>query len=188
MFPPSSFRALFTSNHDENSHSGSEYERLGEGSKAFAVLCATWNGIPLIYSGQELPNRKRLKFFDKDQIEWNGVYELHEFFKTLLTLRKNNAALRAGDSAVTTYRLHTDADQMIFAYLRRNSNHEVLVILNLSGNDGVTFELKDKEVSGKFKEVFIGDEKSFTFDRQVEMSAWGYKVYEKIIIDGVSDR
>ena len=40
--------------------------------------------------------------------------------------------------------------------------------------------LKDKEVSGTFKEIFTGEEKSFTFDRQVEMSAWGYKLYEKI--------
>jgi len=182
MFPSTAFRALFTTNHDENSHSGSEYERLGESSKAFALLCSTWNGIPLIYSGQELPNRKRLKFFDKDQIDWNGSYELHDFFKTILHLRKNNPALRAGDVAVKTYRLHTDADHMIFSYLRRNENHEVLVILNLSGNDWVTFELKDKEVSGTFKEIFTGEEKSFTFDRQVEMSAWGYKLYEKIHI------
>ena len=59
----------------------------------------------------------------------------------------------------------------------------MLVILNLSGNDGVTFELRDKEVSGNFKEVFTGEEKSFTFERRVEMSAWGYKLYEKINVE-----
>jgi hypothetical protein len=30
----------------------------------------------MIYSGQELPNKKRLKFFDKDQIDWDGNFEL----------------------------------------------------------------------------------------------------------------
>src|SRR5208283_3169417 len=64
FFPPGSLHAFFTSNHDENSHSGSEYERMGNAAKAFAVLCCTWNGLPLIYSGQELPNLKRLNFFD----------------------------------------------------------------------------------------------------------------------------
>lgn len=72
MFPPEALRAFFTTNHDENSHSGSEYERMGDAARAFAVLCCTWNGLPLIYSGQELPNYKRLKFFDKDQIDWKG--------------------------------------------------------------------------------------------------------------------
>ena len=47
MFPPLALRAFFTSNHDENSHSGSEEERLGVSSKAFAVLCCTWNAVPL---------------------------------------------------------------------------------------------------------------------------------------------
>ena len=40
--------------------------------KPLAVFSCTWNGIPLIYSGQELPNLKRLKFFEKDAIDWTG--------------------------------------------------------------------------------------------------------------------
>src|SRR5438105_10699357 len=92
MFPSSAFHLFFTTNHDENSHSGSEYERLGDAVKALAVFCCTWNGIPLIYSGQELPNKKRLRFFDKDQIDWDGEYRLHDFYKKLLSLRKRNPA------------------------------------------------------------------------------------------------
>ena len=30
-----------------------------------------YDGLPLIYSGQELPNKKRLMFFDKDEIDWS---------------------------------------------------------------------------------------------------------------------
>ncbi|HRF24316.1 MAG TPA: alpha-amylase family glycosyl hydrolase, partial [Chitinophagaceae bacterium] len=62
----STMRIWFTSNHDENSWNGSEYEKYGDTAKALAAFSCTWNGIPLIYSGQELPNKKRLKFFDKD--------------------------------------------------------------------------------------------------------------------------
>ncbi len=40
QFPADGLRVYFTTNHDENSHSGSEYERLGDSAKAFAVLCA----------------------------------------------------------------------------------------------------------------------------------------------------
>jgi glycosidase len=102
-FPANGLRVLFTSNHDENSHSGSEYERFGDGAEAFAVLCATWkNSLPLIYSGQEMPNKKRLKFFDKDPIEWTGNYLLDDFYKVLLSLRKHCTALRSGDTTVDT--------------------------------------------------------------------------------------
>lgn len=40
-FPASAIRLFFTSNHDENSHSGSEYERMGDAAIPFAVLCTT---------------------------------------------------------------------------------------------------------------------------------------------------
>lgn len=78
----SSMRAWFTSNHDENSWNGTEYEKYGEMAKALAVFSITWDGIPLIYSGQELPLRtKRLEFFEKDPIPWNGTYEMERFIK-----------------------------------------------------------------------------------------------------------
>ena len=61
-------RAWFTANHDENSWNGTEYEKYGVITKPMAVFSATWNGVPLLYSGQELPNMKRLEFFEKDAI------------------------------------------------------------------------------------------------------------------------
>ena len=42
-----SMRAWFTTNHDENSWNGTEYEKYGNMAKALAVFSATWNGIPL---------------------------------------------------------------------------------------------------------------------------------------------
>src|SRR5450432_468613 len=97
QFPLGSLRAYFTSNHDENSHSGSEYERLGEAALPFAIFSCLYDGLPLIYSGQELPNLKRLLFFDKDRIDWDQPFLFFEFYKTLLWLRKNNPALKSGD-------------------------------------------------------------------------------------------
>ncbi|HRH61369.1 MAG TPA: alpha-amylase family glycosyl hydrolase, partial [Chitinophagaceae bacterium] len=93
-YPAGAQKLFFTVNHDENSWNGTEYEKYEGGAKAFAVFCATWPGMPLIYSGQELPNKKRLKFFDKDLIEWNDKPELHNFYKSLLHLRKTNKALQ----------------------------------------------------------------------------------------------
>ncbi len=178
-FPKNAIRMFFTSNHDENSHSGSEYERMGHAAKAFAVLCATWNGIPLIYSGQELPNSQRLRFFEKDPIQWSGNFGLHNFYKSLLELHSNHPALGAADENVITYRISTSEDDKIFSYLRRNGEKEVLIILNLSSMDDLHFEITDENVSGIFRNVFTGEAIDLSGKKNLMMKAWDYLVFEK---------
>ena len=51
IYPPTSFKMNFVTNHDENSWNGSEYERMGAGVNAFVILSYTYPGIPLIYTG-----------------------------------------------------------------------------------------------------------------------------------------
>jgi len=68
--PKSAYRMNFTSNHDENSWNGTEMERMGESRFAFAVFAATFEGMPLVYNGQETSLDRTLKFFEKDSIDW----------------------------------------------------------------------------------------------------------------------
>jgi len=174
MFPPDAVRVYFTSNHDENSHSGSEYERMGQAAKAFAVICAMLPGMPMIYSGQEMPNYKRLLFFDKDPIAWMGQYELHSFYRTLLECRKRNPALRGGDPATSMRRIHTD--RRCFGFVRCLGLNEVLVLTNISG-EPLTAPASDISVSGVFRDIFTDAE--FRGEGAIEIGAWGYKVLEK---------
>jgi glycosidase len=175
---PDSIPLWFTSNHDENTWNGTEYEKYGDAAKPLAVFSFTRNGMPLIYSGQELPNHKRLQFFDKDQIEWNGNYELHDFYKKLLGLHKNNPALRAGDAAVTTYNLSVNNADKVMAYLRKNGEREVLVVLNFS-KEALSCSILDEHLGGKFTNVFSKKEDNFSGLKIVEMKPWEYLVYEK---------
>ena len=173
-----SMRAWFTSNHDENTWNGTEYEKYGVIAKPMAVFSATWNGVPLLYSGQELPNMKRLEFFEKDVINWNGNNEMASFYKTLLHLKSSNPALRGGDANVTTYLLKTSADDKILAYVRKNGKDEVLVVLNMS-KEAVNFKIDDEQVSGSFKNVFDQTKKDFSTNKNFEMKAGDYAVFEK---------
>lgn len=175
----STMRTWFTTNHDENSWNGTEYEKYGDMAKALAVFSCTWNGIPLLYSGQELPNKKRIKFFDKDTIAWTGSNQLHDLYKTLLKLRTNHPALRSGDPAVQTFRIKTSHPKQVFAYLRRSGNKEVLVVLNLSAENDLHFDITDKIVTGVYKNVFSGAANDFTAEKSFEIQAWEYLVYEK---------
>ncbi|MET0392643.1 MAG: alpha-amylase family glycosyl hydrolase [Chitinophagaceae bacterium] len=175
-----SMRAWFTTNHDENSWNGTEYEKYGNMAKALAVFSCTWDGVPLVYNGQELPMlTKRLEFFEKDPIPWTGTNELHDFYKTLLNLHATHPALRGGDTAVTTYRIKTSDDANAFAYLRRNGGREVLVVINLSYTPKLTLALEDERVTGTFRNVFSGSSQDFTGSRTLELAAWEYLVFEK---------
>jgi glycosidase len=174
----STMRAWFTSNHDENSWNGTEYEKYGELALPLAVFSATWNGIPLMYSGQELPLKKRLEFFEKDTIDWSEKNELENFYKKLYILKANNPALRGGDSAIKTYFVNTSEDDKILAYIRKNGKDEVLVILNMS-KEAVDFNLNDAEVSGLFKDFFEGSKLDFSQSKDFNLEIGGYLIFEK---------
>ncbi|MGN6800391.1 MAG: alpha-amylase family glycosyl hydrolase [Ginsengibacter sp.] len=176
-FPCNAMRVYFTSNHDENSWNGTEYEKYGDAAKLMAVFSCTWDGVPLIYSGQELPNKKRLKFFEKDQIDWTGKFELHDFYKTLLTLKPSNKALRAGDPKVLTQIISLPGDDKVFAYLRKYQEQEVFVILNFSG-EGLNFEVKN--VKGLFRNLYWNDDIDFEQKSLVWLHPWDYLVFERI--------
>jgi glycosidase len=178
-FPCNAFRTYFTANHDENSWNGTAYEKYGDAAQLFAVFSCTWNGIPMIYSGQELPNKKRLKFFEKDVIEWTKDFELHDFYKTLLTLKSNNKSLRAGDIDVLTQIISHPDDHQVFSFLRKHEKDEVLVILNCH-EEGLNFQVKN--VKGVFRNVFGGPDINFDNDNNVYLNAWGYLVFEKVVI------
>lgn len=174
----SSMRAWFTSNHDENTWNGTEYEKYGDIAKPLAVFSATWNGIPLMYSGQELPNLKRLEFFEKDVINWSNTYEMADFYETLFNLKSYNPALRGGDANVTTYLLNTTAHDKILAYVRKNGKDEVLVVLNLS-KEPVKFSVEDENLVGSFKNVFTLTTRDFEAGKEFDFKVSDYQVFEK---------
>lgn len=128
--PFSSWRMSFTSNHDENSWNGTEFERLGDAAQTMAVLTYTLPGFPLIYTGQEEPIEKRLEFFEKDPIEFKN-YGYMDFYKRLNFIKKKYAALHNGHFGSPVKFLTTDNPNVI-AFQRESAQETVNVIANLS--------------------------------------------------------
>lgn len=96
--PSDACRLMFTSNHDENSWAGTEFERMGDAAKLMAVLTFTLpGGQPLIYTGQEIGWNKRFEFFEKDHVPAWEENDYTEFYKWLIDLRHDNPALAAGN-------------------------------------------------------------------------------------------
>ena len=173
QYPEGAHKLFYTSNHDENSWNGTEYEKYGKAAKAWAVFTLTWHGQPLIYSGQELPNHKRLAFFDKDQIQWTSETPLlHDFYKTLLTARKKFPVFTAGN----VFNLPTD--KAVMAYLKTYQGQIALVILNLSAQRHHV-HIKHEAFIGKFFNLFSGLSFEFNGDSQFELMPGEYIVYLK---------
>jgi len=173
--PKNAIRAWFTSNHDENTWNGTEYEKYGNMAKLLAVFSCTWNGIPLLYNGQELPNHKRLSFFEKDPIEWNQYCELHDFYKILLTLHHQHPALMASTDMVHTHFAATDHQDKVIGYLRKNGDAEVFVLLNLSPYP-LEITIYDHGIQGIFHEAFSGAIIDLADRRLITLDSWGYMV------------
>jgi glycosidase len=173
QYPNGAYKLFYTSNHDENSWNGTEYEKYGITAKAWAVFTLTWNGQPLIYSGQELPNRKRLAFFDKDQIQWTSETPmLHDFYKTLLTARKQYPVLQVGQIFNLTKELR------IMAFLKQEQGQTALVLLNLS-TERHHVHVRHEAFTGKFTNIFSGFNFEFNGDHHFEMMPGEFIVYVK---------
>ena len=173
MIPKKAIRMYFTSNHDENSWNKADYGTMpGAVHAPFAVLTQTVeHSVPEIYSGQEEPVIDSISFFYKNPIQF-GKYQRAGFYKTLLTLRKNNSALAADASYK---KLRTNNDNALFAFEREKAGNKVLVIVNLSNQPQQVLWQEQPSVK-EWNNVFLGN-KEFV-DKGFGIEPWGYAVYQ----------
>lgn len=169
-------RLFFTSNHDENSWNGTEYEKYGHLAKALAVFSCTYRGIPLIYSGQEMPNKKRLKFFEKDLIGFSVNNELHDFYKTLLGLRKKNGGCQVNSEYVFISEEYIDRNILAF---RPNGEYGIAVFINLGSEDFVG-NISMKNLTGSYKDIFTEKVIEIAGEYQFRAKPGEYTVIEKL--------
>jgi glycosidase len=173
-YPQSVYRMSFTSNHDENSWNGTVFERMPDSYKTFAVLTFVTPGMPLIYSGQEAGLNKRLKFFEKDTIEWKE-HEMGDLYKKLITLKKENKALWNGDAGSLAYFINSTSSDQIFTFYRIKDDNRILVMMNLSPKDA-KFNYLEKDVERFYTDYFTGEDMSVKPHEHYKLGPWEYKV------------
>lgn len=176
-FPSAAFRMNFTSNHDENSWNGSEKERMGDARFAMAVLAATFEGMPLVYNGQEASLEKRLRFFDKDTIDWSNM-NLVDFYDKLLKLHQTNKALWAGDFGGKIEIISPATEKNVLVFTREKDGNKVLVVINMSNKQQKSV-LSNNLITGKYKDLFAGKSAKLKAKLALNLAPWEYKVYYK---------
>ena len=167
----------FITNHDENAWAGTVRERMGDAADALAVLAFTFDGMPLIYSGQEAGMNKRLEFFEKDTIEWGEVSK-QTFYTRLLSLKHDHKALWNGRMGGPVQRLKTNHDESVLAFVREKSGDNVIVVLNLS-DEPVSVLVPTVRLEGKYEDAFTGETVVVGANLEREMQPWAYLVIGK---------
>ena len=160
-YPRDSYLMNMITNHDLNSWEGTEFERLGNLSQAFAVLSYTLPGMPLIYTGQETGMNRPFEFFKKDKCpEWEPRNEYFEFYKKLNQLKHEQVALNAGEDGGKMKRYKTQS-LCFYAFSRTKDNSTVVVVVNLGPvEEYLTFDGEEPVITN-MKNYFTGRKAQF---------------------------
>ena len=174
-------RMNFTSNHDENSWNGTEFERMGDATDLFAAFTYVVPGMPMIYTGQMSGNHHRLEFFEKDVIDRVENAPQKVLYKGLNDLRANNPALWSNEKGADMVRLTADNDK-VFACVRTKScpkhgDNTVIAIMNMSAEpQTVTLDLTNLE--GEYN-CLCGKTMNVEAKQTIELTPWKYIILTK---------
>jgi len=172
-YPRDSMRMMFVSNHDKNAWEGTEYEQFGPMLDTAIVLSVVSEGIPLIYSGQEAGNDRRLVFFDKDEIAWRDDPQ-GELYRRLFELKRSHPALHNGAWGAPMTRVPNDHPDRVLSFVRlHESGDAVFGAFNLSGEDiEVTLEA-GPGAEGEWLDVWTADPVPYAAGSTLSLPAWG---------------
>lgn len=178
VLPHSACPAWFTSNHDENSWNGTEYEKYGEMAIPLAVFSSTYKGVALMYSGQEIPNHRRLKFFDRDPLDWTRAPALHGFYRSLYHLRAKSAAFTTVPGVQHCIQLRNSIDHHVLVFKRQHDDATAIVLINFSSYPLHNIEVDTSGCSGLFVEHFTTVAQQFESTSQYfHLQPWGYQIW-----------
>ncbi|WP_258097162.1 alpha-amylase family glycosyl hydrolase [Marinoscillum pacificum] len=168
-------KMTFTSNHDKNSWEGTVFDRFGLAAQNFAAFTYMVEGMPLIYSGQEVGLKQSLSFFEKDQIAW-GDHPFNSLYARLNNLKKDNKALWNGEWGGRMLPLKTNKPEQVNVIFREKDGNKVVALFNASDKE-VVFSVEDKVYSGEYKSFNGRNTVELTEDQQFTLGPWGYQIY-----------
>ncbi len=175
-FGDDTYLMQFTTNHDENSWNGTEFEKMGDAYQIMSALTYVVPGMPLIYNGQESKNTKRLLFFEKDQIDWKN-YELADYYTSMNTLKKNNKALWNGIYGGDFNVLKTD-NESVLSFSRLLEDNSVVFIGNFSPQS-VEVNLTAANAKGEYTNYVTKEKVEINNEYKLELGAWEYVILVK---------
>lgn len=175
LFPRDAMRLTFVSNHDKNAWEGTQSEQFGDALPAAIVLSVIGDGLPLLHNGQEAGESKRLKFFERDPIEWRE-HPVGELYQRLFALKKANSALWNGAWGAPMIHVPNSAPDAVLSFVRRNATDKVFAVFNLS-TDARKVRFEESPFPGTYRDYFANARVEFSAATELELGPWAFRVF-----------
>ena len=174
--PQTSMHMSFTSNHDENSWSGSEQSRFGDALEAMTALTFVLpKSLPLIYTGQEIGYDHSFAFFDKDAMPKFKANEATEKYRRLCEMKHNFSALSSADKGSSFVEINTNAPDCLLAFVRENEQGRVVYIANLSPYK-IFADFHTGIYAGEYTNVATGESETLYEHSWGDMEPWSFRL------------
>ena len=180
-YPHEALRMSFTSNHDENSWSGSEQSRFGAALEVMRAMTFLMpSTMPLIYTGEEVGYDHSFAFFERDPIPVEAYRENRttELYRRLTALKHRERALYAGERGGEMIEIENNAKDCMMTFVREVEGSRVVAIMNLSPYT-IHADFNTGIYAGAYCDAMTGER--FILDEHVEcdIAPWHYRILVK---------
>ena len=180
-YPREAMRLSFTSNHDENSWSGSEQSRFGRALEVMTAMTFLMpSTMPLIYTGQEVGYDHSFAFFDRDPIPEELYKEGYatELYRRLADLKHSQRALDSGQRGGDVIEIENNAKDCMMTFVREVDGSRVVAIVNLSPYT-IHADFRTGIYAGEYRDAISGERVILDEHVERDIAPWHYQILVK---------
>lgn len=180
-YPREAMRMSFTSNHDENSWSGSHQARFGAALDVMTAMTFLMpSTMPLIYTGQEVGYDHSFEFFERDAIPAECYVENRstELYRRLSALKHRELALAAGERGGEVIEIENNAKDCMMTFVREVRGSRVVAIVNLSPYT-IHADFRTGIYAGKYIDALSGERVVLEDHVERDIAPWQYHILVK---------
>ena len=180
-YPREAMRMSFTSNHDENSWSGSHQARFGAALDVMTAMTFLMpSTMPLIYTGQEVGYDHSFEFFERDAIPASAYVENRttELYRRLSALKHREMALAAGERGGEVIEIENNAKDCMMTFVREVRGSRVVAIVNLSPYT-IHADFRTGIYAGKYIDALTGERVVLDDHVERDIAPWQYQILVK---------
>jgi len=147
--PAGNRKLRFTTNHDQSAWEATPMTLFNgkAGATCASVITTYYNGVPLIYTGQEVGRVSTVPFFSNSPINWTVNLDMQQNYRDMLSFYSESAVARYGTAVpytandVVCFKKVLNADQvLVIANVRNNSTNYSIptALLNSTWTNALT--------------------------------------------------
>lgn len=166
--PAGKRKLRFTTNHDQSAWEATPMTLFNgkAGATCASVITTYYNGVPLIYTGQEVGRVSTVPFFSNSPINWTVNLDMQQNYRDMLSFYSQSAVARYGTAVP-----YTAADVVCFKKVLNAD--QVLVIANVR-NTTTNYSIPTALLNSTWTNALTGA--SVTLGSSLSLSAYQYLI------------